>query len=302
MKLSFYKFSRPEEKENDELERKGFWIVEIFYRACVFMAFMVLCLFLLSTPKKGIVTFLDVGQGDGIFIRTDSGDVFMIDGGSSSKKEIGENVIVPYLKYEGEQEIDMWFLSHEDMDHVSGFSEVLECGEIKVNMLAVPYALKDKFKEITDLAETYDVEVVYLEAGDRIHEDGKKGYDFYITSPESKGTYVDSNAASMTILFQQNGLTAVFMADSGTDAEESMMKYIKEYGDGCVEILKCAHHGSAIGSNSEEFIQELSPDYAIISCGKNNRYGHPHRETLEYLEETGTVILRTDEKGAIEYE
>ena len=69
-----------------------------------------------------------------------------------------------------------------------------------------------------------------------------------------------------------------------------------------MEILKCAHHGSAIGSNSEEFIQELSPDYAIISCGKNNRYGHPHRETLEYLEETGTVILRTDEKGAIEYE
>ncbi|MBR4581364.1 MAG: MBL fold metallo-hydrolase, partial [Lachnospiraceae bacterium] len=76
-------------------------------------------------------------------------------------------------------------------------------------------------------------------------------------------------------------------------------EYLKDYGDGRVEILKCAHHGSAIGSNSREFIAGITPCLAVISCGENNRYGHPHKETLENLEEAGVQVARTDELGAV---
>lgn len=310
MKLSFYKFSRPEEKENDELERKGFRIVEIFYRACVFMAFMVLCLFLLSTPKKGIVTFLDVGQGDGIFIRTDSGDIFMIDGGSTSKTKVGENIIVPYLKYEGENEVDLWILTHEDTDHVNGFKEVLEGDEIRICAIALPSALKEEFTETIRLATEKDVDILYLEAGDFITGSkkrivnlfSKEDYSFIVVSPDPTEEYHDSNAASLTLLYQEGENSYVFMGDAELQAENAMLEAWNKYGDGCLEVLKCAHHGSANNTNTEVFIKALKPQYAIISCGKNNRYGHPHRETLEYLEETGTEIFRTDEIGAIECE
>ena len=309
MKLSFYRIFRPEEK-NDETELRGFRIVEIFYRVSVFALFMVLCVFLLSTPKKGIVTFLDVGQGDGIFIRTDSGDVFMIDGGSTSKTKVGENIIVPYLKYEGENEVDLWILTHEDADHVNGFKEVLEGDEIRICAIALPSALKEEFTETIRLATEKNVDILYLEAGDFITGSkkrmlnlfSKEEYTFIVVSPDPKEEYHDSNAASLTLLYQEGENSYVFMGDAELQAESTMLEAWNKYGDECLEVLKCAHHGSANNTNSKVFIKALKPQYAIISCGKNNRYGHPHKETLEYLEETGAVILRTDESGAIEFE
>lgn len=275
-----------------ELELKGFRITENLYRAGVFFTFLFLCVFLLTTPKKAVITFLDVGQGDGIFIRTENKDVFMIDGGSSSKKEVGKNILEPYLKYEGEQEVDIWFLTHEDEDHISGFKEVLDGDEIRIHTVAVPYVLKDEFSEIVSLAEMHGTEVVYLKAGDSVGA-------FLIASPDADRQYPDSNAASFAILFQEGELSALFMGDSGTEAEEATEEYLKDYGDGRVEILKCAHHGSAIGSNSREFIAGITPCLAVISCGENNRYGHPHKETLENLEEAGVQVARTDELGAV---
>ena len=309
MKLSFYRIFRPEEK-NDETELKGFRTVEIFYRVSVFALFMVLCVFLLSTPKKGIVTFLDVGQGDGIFIRTDSGDVFMIDGGSTSKTKVGENIIVPYLKYEGENEVDLWILTHEDADHVNGFKEVLEGDEIRIDTIAFPAVLKEEFTETIHLAEEKNVDILYLETGDTITGSrnkslnlfSKEEYSFIVVSPDSKEDYHDSNAASLTLLYQEGDYSYAFMGDAELQAESAMLEAWNKYGDGCLEFLKCAHHGSANNTNTEVFIKALKPKYAIISCGKNNRYGHPHKETLEYLEETGAVIRRTDELGAIECE
>lgn len=309
MKLAFYRMkqkgdggngnSRNETGGNSyDTEYRGFCIVETAYRIGIFLVFALLCLFLLSESKKPRITFLDVGQGDAVFIRTESKDVFMIDGGSTSKKDVGKNILVPYLKYEGENSIDLWFLTHEDEDHVSGFREVLQSGEIKVEMLAVPYVLKDNFSEITGLANQKGVEVVYLEEGDRIGTESERT-NFYIASPNPENHYADSNDASFAILYQEGELTAVFMGDSGASAEGRMLKCVEKYGDRCVEILKCAHHGSSAGSNSEEFINALSPDVGIISCGLNNRYGHPHKETLQRLEKTGCRIMRTDLDGAI---
>ena len=205
-----------------ELELKGFRITENLYRAGVFFTFLFLCVFLLTTPKKAVITFLDVGQGDGIFIRTENKDVFMIDGGSSSKKEVGKNILEPYLKYEGEQEVDIWFLTHEDEDHISGFKEVLDGDEIRIHTVAVPYVLKDEFSEIVSLAEMHGTEVVYLKAGDSVGA-------FLIASPDADRQYPDSNAASFAILFQEGELSALFMGDSGTEAEEATEEYLKDY-------------------------------------------------------------------------
>ena len=289
----------------------GFRIVEILYGISFGFLLFLACVILLLTPKKACLTFLDVGQGDGIFIRTKNGEVFMIDGGSTSRTHIGENVIVPYLKYEGEREVDLWFLTHEDADHVNGFEEVLSGDEIKIRAIAIPSVLKDEFEETVQIAQKKDVEVLYLEEGDCISSSKngmlndfrrsflKEEYSFIVASPDSEENYRDSNSASLTLLYQEGECSVLFMGDAETQAEQAMLGIWEEYGDGKLEILKCAHHGSANNTNSEGFISALKPERAIISCGRNNRYGHPHEETLKYLEESGAEILRTDRKGAI---
>ena len=88
------------------------------------------------------------------------------------------------------------------------------------------------------------------------------------------------------------------MGDAGSEAERKVMEYLGKSGD-TIEILQSAHHGSAIDTNSEEFLLYVNPKITVISCGFQNYYGHPHQETIENLEETGTLIMRTDEDGAV---
>ena len=308
MKLEFYRMQNRrnrihpdlEDEEKMKKENKGFRIIQTGYWIVFGLLMLFACFFLLSEPKKPCISFLDVGQGDGIFIRTNDGTVIMIDGGSTTKKNVGERIIVPYLQYEGEREVDLWILSHEDEDHINGFCEVQKSKEVKIHAIAIPAVLKEEFREITEEAEKEGIEVFYLEAGDVVgNETEKDSYSVRIVSPDSKETYHDSNAASFAICFQEEELTVIFMSDAEHQAEEAVLEYLSHYGDGCVEILKCAHHGSANNTNTEDFITGLHPVYAVISCGKNNRYGHPHQETIKNLKAAGTVILRTDENGCI---
>ena len=315
-------------------------------RRISFFAVMTLCIvFLMSSPKRACITFLDVGQGDGIFIRTEGGKVFMVDGGSTTKKKTGEKIIVPYLQYEGEKEVDLWFLTHEDADHINGVEEVLEQGEITVRAIALPVIAKDdenEFWKVKHLAKEKGISVLYLKAGDVIHsgDEGRaKGpkslkdssdYRFTILSPSNGETYADRNDASFVILYEaidRRGTTDVYlMGDSTQAGEEAVEMFGRRSGEAflmesdrfetvesvlednlkikknqTIVILKCAHHGSANDSNSERFIRFLSPDYAVISCGRDNLYGHPHRETVERLRSVEAAMLRTDRQGAVTF-
>ena len=281
------------------INNKTLYKITYIYRLGFTAVLVLLFLFITGSPKDFTLTMLDVGQGDGIFLRTGSGDVYMIDGGSTSKNRVGERILIPYLTFEGEKCVDVWFLTHNDADHVNGFKEVLEDDGIEIKKLALPLTLKEEFVTLAKEAKDRGTEVIYLNAGDRISGGGRKSYEFVILSPDSTESYADSNAASFAIFYQEGDFSAVFMGDSETQAEDAALRFLKRYGDGCLEVLKCAHHGSANRTNTEFFLTEARPEISVISCGKNNRYGHPHKETMEILNSIGTKIQRTDLQGAV---
>lgn len=260
-------------------------------------AIMTFLVILLVVPKQFDcrLTFLDVGQGDGICIET-QGEVFLIDCGSTSRDNIGKYTLVPFLKYKGIDEIDGWFLTHPDKDHTSAFMELCEDGdveEISVETLYIPKALEEEFEEIVMLAERCEIEVIMLETGDKINIEDVM---MTVLSPETEQFYIDENAASLVLYMECGGFDALFMGDAGAEAERSIINQ----GIEDVALLKVGHHGSSIEANTEVFIETISPTVSVISCGKNNVYGHPHEQTIRSLEAVGSNIWITSENGVLE--
>lgn len=260
---------------------------------------MVLLVIFLLLPNKQIyrLTFLDVGQGDGICMEF-KGDTYLVDCGSTSESRIGEYTLVPYLNYRGITEIEGWFLTHPDSDHVSAFTELCEdddMGGVKVEIVYIPAVLEAEFAEIIAMAEMQEIEVIMLATGDVLEVNGVR---LEILSPFEKGYYSDENAASLVFLMEYENFSGLFMGDAGLAAEEAVM----EAGVENITLLKVAHHGSRIDTNTEEFIKTMSPEVAVISCGENNSYGHPHAEVMERLDNVGAVVLMTPEYGAVTIE
>ena len=272
-----------------------------------FFIIAVLLLFILL-PKKDKtfnISFLDIGQGDCIVMRSESGKVYMIDGGSSSKKNIGKYIITPYLKYYGITKIDYCIITHSDSDHVSGIIEILEQKygdkiEIDNFLLQDPDdTLKDDtYKQILQLAGNNCKKVSYIKRFDMI-KDGK--LNLVCVHPESGYMAESANAYSTVISITHGSDSILLTGDLEKDGEKQVLDILNQSNYAFPEsytILKAAHHGSK-NSTSEEFLQRINPDMTIISCGKNNRYGHPHDELLNRLEKINTTVLRTDIDGAI---
>ena len=253
--------------------------------------------------RREMVAFLDVGQGDGILIRPQMGTNIVIDGGSTSSKNIGKNIIVPALKYYGMAEVDYWFVTHTDADHISGLEYILQEGEntgIKINRIVVPAAIEnedEKLRDIVSLAEDRGTEIIYMSTGDKIEN---KKYSFVCLSPD-RGMNGDANQKSLVLRYDSEkfGIMLTGDADAGILKkvcderlyEEELKKEYKKHN-----ILKLAHHGS-----STSLCEELYENYgvAVASCGENNSYGHPHKEVVSALKEKGITVLRTDMCGAI---
>lgn len=325
---------------------------------------MAICIMLFPHSRSNLVTFLDVGQGDGICVQLSSGEVYLFDCGSSSRSKIGSRVLIPYLKYYGISEIDGVFISHADTDHMNGILELLALSEeehIKIRQLVLP-AISDQtrdkeFEKILCAVENmkHPVPVTTICEGVAWQSGGKSGTSFLCLHPESvgatepgenpetartgvaemgtaemgtagmrtaemgtgadtragtgtgadtgNGTGIGGNAASecFYIVFEQFGekVSLLLTGDVEGAGEMQLLQCLKERGVTSVDFLKCAHHGSA-GTTSTAFLKQIKPRCAIISCGRNNRYGHPHEETLARFEDAGVKVLRTDELGAIE--
>ncbi len=254
----------------------------------------VMLLILFADPVEGEdeITVLDVGQGDAICMNFGEEGIYMIDGGSSSRNTVGEDVIYPFLKSQGIDRIDMWFLTHPDADHVSAFLENEEEMQIRVGQICIPGVLWEEFKEIRQIADKNNVKVCVLFGGDVIQ---LKQWRIEVISPYGNVSYADTNAASLVLSVSNGEFSALMMGDAGIEAQEAVFK------TGITEItfLKVAHHGSAKNTNTREFLQTVSARIAVISCARNNMYGHPHEETLQWLEESNSDIYRTDLQGAI---
>ena len=264
--------------------------------ACI-VGFLLLNCLIYYIPNPGFyITFINVGQGDGILIHGDNGTKVMVDGGSTSEKQVAKNCIVPYLKAEGIGTIDYSIITHTDKDHISGILEILEnnnSNRIRIKNLVMPdiNMKDDTYNELIEKAKLKKINVLYIKKGDTLSLGKTKIKCIY---PETTTTASDKNDYC-TVLSVKNKTSKILLTgDISKEIEEKIKDDIEEN----YTVIKVAHHGSNY-SSSEKFLKKVNPKYSIISVGKNNSYGHPGNETMERLRKQGGVIYRTDEKGGI---
>ncbi len=239
------------------------------------------------------VTMLDVGQGEGFVIRLPDGSVILIDGGSSSEKSVGEYCIEPYLKFEGIDKIVYAFLSHSDADHINGVLEILERETIFIETCVIPDEknVEKDFSELISLTDTVGTRIRYLSSGTKLQKGDVK---LTCLHPEAGMEAEDLNDTSEVLLLEMKNFRMLFTGDVGSKEEG----FSGELSNVPITILKVAHHGSK-NSTGEDFLKNIHPQYAWISCSEGNRYGHPHEETLDRLEQLNCDIYMTMEKGAV---
>ncbi|MCH5249556.1 MAG: DNA internalization-related competence protein ComEC/Rec2 [Lachnospiraceae bacterium] len=248
------------------------------------------------------ITILDVGQGDGIYI-TENNNCYFIDGGSSSKNDVGTYQILPFLKAKGTDRLTALFVTHMDSDHYNGIAALMEDmaqGGIQIANLIMPdideKSRSDVYYELVGRAQATGINVLYIHKGESI-QNGK--LKLTCLHPAAGEDSEDTNAASTVLYLEYEAFSALFTGDLEGDGEKSVTEYLaenKEITD--ITLLKVAHHGSR-NSTAQSFLENVSPHIALISAGRHNSYGHPHAETLERLENAGCLIYRTDEGGAL---
>ena len=241
------------------------------------------------------ITFLDVGQGDGICMELPDGRVYLMDGGSSDVSKVGNYRLVPFLKAKGIRKIDAVFLSHGDADHINGIAELLEEKQMSIDCICLPAGAElEEFAEITDLAKARNISVRTIQAGDFWENNGTK---FWCLNPAD--VTESGNAASVVLYMEYQNFSMLLTGDLEGEGEKSVAALLRSNAITGISVLKVAHHGSK-NSTKEEFLRQCSPAVAVISCGEHNTYGHPHKETLERLNDMGTAIYRTDCSGAVQ--
>lgn len=241
------------------------------------------------------ITFLDVGQGDGICMELPDGRVYLMDGGSSDVSKVGNYRLVPFLKAKGIRKIDAVFLSHGDADHINGIAELLEEKQMSIDCICLPAgAEQEEFVEIRDLARARNISVRTIQAGDFWENNGAK---FWCLNPAD--VTASGNAASMVLYMEYQDFSMLLTGDLEGGGEKSVAALLRSNAITGISVLKVAHHGSK-NSTKEEFLRQCSPAVAVISCGEHNTYGHPHKETLERLNDMGTAVYRTDCSGAVQ--
>lgn len=252
------------------------------------------------------ITFLDVGQGDGIYMKTVTGTTYLIDGGSQDVYKVGKNRLEPFLLSKGRDYIDYVIITHPDSDHTSGIIELIQEDRIRIGCLLLPnIEEKDEaYQGIETLAGSRRIPVQYLSAGDCI-KDGE--LSLFCLHPSKGYKSSSQNAYSVVLSVSYGDFDMLLTGDLEEDGEMLVLEQLKsleiwnrydEKPSTNYDVLKCAHHGSK-NSTYEDLLKLIRPELSIISCGKNNRYGHPHTELLERLEDIGSEVLITNVNGAI---
>lgn len=250
------------------------------------------------------ITVLDVGQADGIVIQTPAGNVIMVDAGGrlerggvgqSSAEQVGQRIVVPYLRRAGIDRIDALILSHPHGDHAGGMAPVMR--SFGVTQFADGgqkyggYAYNDALRT----ARTDRIPIVYPRAGAVWRTND--GVTLTFIGPSLP--FIQSNNAindnSVAFILQYKHFRMLFTGDAGVAAEE---RFLNEGIDLHADVLKVGHHGSAY-SSSPAFIAAVHPKYAIVSVGRHNMFGHPAPSTIDTLHRFGAHVYRTDENGAV---
>lgn len=250
-------------------------------------------------PKPMEITFLDVGQGDSAFIRTTHGTKILIDGGgraagSKSTFDIGQAVVIPYILDQGTKKIDIVIATHGHSDHTEGLEAILN--EMSIGMVILPDTDGKGFDKIIEICSKKRIKIVECKKGDIIRLDKDTVFDVLSPLQFEQDTLSQQslNDSSLVLKLKYKKVRVLFTGDSEIPVEQRMLE---EGLDLSSDLLKVGHHGS-YGATSQDFANKVNPKYAVISVGKNN-FGHPSQFVVDRLEESGILILRTDESGAV---
>ncbi|MCR4763783.1 MAG: DNA internalization-related competence protein ComEC/Rec2 [Lachnospiraceae bacterium] len=271
--------------------------------AALFPTALGLLLFRISPMLK--ISFLDVGQGDGIVLSCE-GKHYLIDGGSSSRTGVGERVLEPFLAHEGISRLNAVILTHEDEDHMNGVLEMLldEQRAVRIDRLILPgiagESRGENWEKLVAAADATGVPVYTVARGDVLAQ-GR--FSLACLGPPAGMRTEDVNAGSTVLYLTCGQFSALFTGDLEQEGEEALLKLLTDNPKLCrnLTVLKVAHHGSK-NSTSRALLERLNPGMAVISVGRRNRYGHPHAELLERLADVDIRVLSTAKLGAVTLE
>ncbi|WP_423248303.1 ComEC/Rec2 family competence protein [Clostridium pasteurianum] len=242
-----------------------------------------------SNPNILTVHYINVGQGDSELIQINDKNI-LIDAGP----KFSEDKVVSYLKTQGITKIDYLIGTHPHEDHIGGMEAVIE--NFKIGKFIGPKIYNPPtdsiFKDLITTLKSKNMKITVLEPGSYINLG--ENINFQILSP-SKTYYENLNNYSIVSKITYKNSKFIFTGDTEEDDEK---KILNAGFDISCDVLKIAHHGSKT-SSSEDFLKEASPKIAVISCGKNNDYGHPNKTILDRLKSINCKIYRTDLNGDI---
>lgn len=260
---------------------------------------LLLCIFLLAGCTEAIKTekipvtaghdmrvhFIDVGQGDSILIESPNGKTMLVDGGV---KGAGQQV-VSYLRELGVSKLDIVVATHPDADHIGGLIPVLNSMTIEQFYDSGKVHTSQTFEEMLTLIDEKNIPYDVPTTGDNIKFDE----DVTVKVLNANEQASDNNDASIVLKIVYGNVSFLLTGDAGIALEKEMMQY-----DVSATVLKAGHHGSNT-SSSEDFIRAIKPEITILSYGKDNKYGHPHAEVVDRLQEIGSKIYATADIGTI---
>jgi len=283
----------------------GNWILErrewkqrrkiAFILTTLFLAALLLWFSILPRGKPEVeVVFLDVGQGDSIYVEFAGGTNMLIDGGRGYPRDMGAEVISEFLERRGIDSIDVVVASHPDADHIGGLPSIFN--RFFVDMLIEGESTPNsaQYATLYQKAREWGIVRKSVSRGDELT--GFDGAEMLVLNPPrpTPETWNDNNR-SVVLLLKTKDAGFLFTGDAEVKAEHNMCA---SGVDLHVTVLKVGHHGSRTAT-SEEFLKNVHPIIAVISAGKGNIYHHPHTEVLNRLKTHGIRIYRTDEQGAI---
>ncbi len=267
--------------------------------ALAMVAIVVFCLwYYLLSQKSGTelqVSFLSIGQGDSTYIQAPNGRQMLIDGGPRGS-------LVKVLKTEmppGDTSIDVVLLTHPDADHYAGLVDLLNTYSVGTIIESGKTSTAKTYQELEKLIAEKRISKVIARTGTTITLDQDNIVVFKVLFPSGDVSNLPTNDASIVGRLTYGATSVMFTGDAPVATEKILIAGQKPE-DLASTILKVGHHGSRTSSSSA-FLKIVQPEYAIISAGKGNRYGHPHQEVVDLLKSLGITVLITKDEGTITF-
>ncbi|REJ77644.1 MAG: ComEC/Rec2 family competence protein [Acidobacteria bacterium] len=292
----------PERKKQKRAVAAGLMLVSMLGGLIIFHP--------LSEPQsdgKLRLHFLDVGQGDSIFIEFPNGTTMLVDGGGrrgfgedDSGRDferdlpgIGESVVSEFLWEKGYSSIDLLVLTHGDADHANGLIDVTKNFEIGMVLIGSLEPANPDFEEFARLVRKKDVPLELVRKGDRL-DIGGTSIDVLNPIEAHNGSPLSNNDRSVVLLLKNGVRRFLLTGDIESSGENALMRSL----GGKIDVVKVAHHGSRT-SSTERFVKKTAPEVVVIPVGRHSQFGHPHEEVVARWKAAGASVLTTGASGTV---